>query len=137
MKQGHICGVIRFPYPVFNFISFDIVLEPEIVFLKFPVTQGEKWEQAALAKANIFGFFTVEKNITMTFEVVKKGFIEFAGERKEAFLVAITRDEGDGTIVKEKSWYTEGIGYSGGESPEYTIKLSGFFPGSEGQLNLF
>lgn len=123
-EKGGYMKVIKYPYPIFNNISYDVYVEPEIIFIKFPLVAGEKWEQVLQAKAVVFGFFTFDRSIKMSYENLGEEELLIGGKPVKAWHILMYRDEGDGgPMKKEESWYADGIGYVKGETEANYIML--------------
>jgi hypothetical protein len=122
-ESGVYMKVIKYPYPLLNFASYDIYVQPELLFIKYPMAAGEKWEQELDARAVIFGMFTFERKIKVYFE--NKGIekVLLDGVELEAWHIVMLRDEGEGSIKKEESWYVDKLGYVKGETETNYIDI--------------
>jgi len=123
-ESGAYMKLIRYPYPLFKFLSYDVVLKKEVLFVKYPFIQGEKWQQKTEAAAMLWPI-VINRKIKMDMETVEMKKVLFKGEEKEAWRVRILMDQGDGKIKEENHWYIDGKGYIGGETAEHKVMMSG------------
>ncbi|MCX7697892.1 MAG: hypothetical protein N2114_00300 [Candidatus Goldbacteria bacterium] len=123
-KNGVYMRVIRYPFPIFNF-SIEANIIPEVNFFKFPLKAGNKWEQKAKASAQIL-FFSIERNITGKFEVVKREKIKTKVGEIDTYLIHAVVDQGDGKATVEKYWYGKGFGYVRADTNVHFAELVGY-----------
>lgn len=121
---GGYMKLIRYPYPLFKFLSYDVVLKKEVLFVKYPFVAGEKWHQETQAAAMLWPI-VINRKVKMDFETVEVKKVLFKGEEKYAWHVRILMDQGDGKPKEENHWYIEGEGYVGGETAEHKVMQAG------------
>ncbi len=123
-ENGVYMRVIRYPFPIFNF-SIEANIIPEINFFKLPAKIGSKWEEKAKASAQIL-FFTIEKNITSNFEIVKRETIKTKAGEIDTYLIHARVDQGDGNATVEKYWYGKGLGYVRADTNVHYAEIVGY-----------
>jgi len=123
--DGVYMKVIRFPYPVLNFMSIDIYFYPEIKFVDFNKRPGETWVEKVKAQAQVLSM-TITRDITAKFEFVGIEKVKVGDKEIPAFHIRNNIDQGDGIWHIEDNWYAKGIGYAGGENENQYAKLYKF-----------
>ena len=123
-KDGVYMRVIKYPFPIFNF-SIEVDIVPEICFLKFPLKVGTKWEQKAKAKTT-FLFMPIVRNITSSFEIVKRETIKTDVGEIDTYVVHAKVDQGDGKSEIEKYWYGKNLGYVKADTNVHFAEIVGY-----------
>jgi hypothetical protein len=122
-EHGAYMKLVRYPYPLFKFLSYDVVFRKAINFVRYPFVIGEKWHQETDAGAQL-GPIVIIKKLKADFEVVDSREVEYKGATMTAYHVRILMDQGDGgKISEENHLYVDGIGYFGGETEMHKVVL--------------
>ena len=125
---GAYLRVLRFPYPILDFLSIDIDIKPEIKFLRFPFVVGDSWSMTATARAEFFKFEII-KNLTAEFTVLGNEYISVKGVPLETYHVRNSINQGDGNPpMVEEHWHGKGVGYTQSDTPEYFLTLDHYEP---------
>ncbi|MBP7792872.1 MAG: hypothetical protein KA120_07415 [Candidatus Goldbacteria bacterium] len=125
-KDAVLLKLMRFPFPIFNF-SVSAVFYPEFLMLKFPILKGRKWHYEGKAKAKIFGIFTITRDVTADFEVVRREKVITDAGRLDTYHVIMRVDEGDGQGIKTyKYWYAKNIGFAISNTDADKCELVGY-----------
>jgi len=117
--------VIKYPFPVLNFLTVDVYLTPEVKFAKFPYRIGDTWDQIISAEAALIPF-SMHMDIKCKFTVMESEKFTFDGKIYDIFRIRMERDEGNNHIRIEDNWFAEGLGFVRGNTPDYYIELKKF-----------
>ncbi len=120
--NGVYMKIIRYPYPVLDFMSIDIYFYPEIKFVDFNARPGDEWVEKVSAQTQVLTL-KIERNITAKFKFVAIEKIKVGDKKIEAFHIRNNIDQGDGVWHIEDNWYGKGVGYAGGENENQYAKL--------------
>jgi len=126
-EAGAYMKLVKYPFPILKFLTVDVYMEPEIQFLKFPLTEGETWTQNLKATADLVPF-KLNRDVKVKFTVVAKEKFRYKGADLDCYRVRMERDEGMGTLWVEDNWFASGLGFVRGDTPEYFIELNGYDP---------
>jgi hypothetical protein len=127
-ETGAYMKLVRYPFPLFSFFSFDVIFANKLKFVSYPFVVGYKWHQETDAVAQI-GPFTIKRKITADFRTASKEQVTVNGRTMNAFHVALDINEGDGHIKHENHWYIDGVGYYKGDTEEHYVQLQSYrFP---------
>lgn len=127
-KDGAFIRNLKFP--IFGFIFLDVVLDPEINYLRFPVVPGDQWISKSTGTVELMKFFKVSKSTTTKFTVLDPVDVIIDGKIEHAFRIASEIDKGEGKIDHEENWYAVNIGLIYQNTEAYTIEIVKFTPGS-------
>jgi hypothetical protein len=122
-SAGAYMKLIKYPFPLLSFLTVDVSLIPEIMFMRFPVSEGDAWSQDVRAQANIFGFFKLDKELKFHFEVASREKFLYDGIEYDCYRVHMERDDGEGKIHVEDNWFAETLGYVRGDSQDLYFEL--------------
>ncbi len=127
-EAGAYLRVLRFPYPILDFLSIDIDIKPEVQFLRFPFVVGDSWSMTATARAEFFKFEII-KHLTTTFTVLANENLKIGNTEIDTFHIRNSINQGDGTPpVIEDHWHGKGVGYTQSDTPEYFLTLDRYEP---------
>jgi hypothetical protein len=115
---------IKYPFPLFAF-SITVDIKPELMFIRFPLEVGAKWEQETEAKARIL-FIPIKKDLRASFEIVRKEILQTEAGEIEAYLVHAWVGRGDEEPELGKFWYAKGIGYAVANTVEHFAEIVGY-----------
>jgi hypothetical protein len=125
--KGAYMKLLKYPFPILKFLTVDVYLDPEIQFLKFPLTEGETWTQNLKATADLVPF-KLNRDIKVKFTVFAREKFRYKGADLDCYRVRMERDEGTGSLWIEDNWFASGLGFVRGDNPEYFIELNGYDP---------
>ncbi len=115
---------IKFPFPLFKF-AITVDIKPELMFIRFPLEVGAKWEQETRAKARVL-FIPIKKDVKASFEIVRKESLQTEAGEIEAYLVHAWVGRGDEEPELGKFWYAKGIGYTVANTIEHFAEIVGY-----------
>lgn len=125
-EKGISMKIIKYPFPFFG-ISIEVTLTPEMTFMKFPLSVGEKWTYTGRGEATLLGFIKVGRNLRTDFEILGKEVIKTEAGDFDAYKILANVDEGDGKgIHAEKYWYAKGLGYTIADTSGHRADLVGY-----------
>ena len=117
--------LVRYPYPLFKFLSYDVVLKKEIDFVRYPFVDGEKWRRETEGAAMLWPV-VIKRKITADFDVTGPLDAVYKGKAVDAWHVRMIMEIGDKNPMEENHWYVEGIGYVRGDTKQHFVELEGF-----------
>jgi hypothetical protein len=121
---GGYMKLVKYPFPVLKFLTVDVLLTPEIQFMKFPFNVGDSWSREVKAEADLVPF-KLNRKIKIKFTTVAKEIFRYKEADYECYHVRMERDDG-GSVRIEDNWFANGLGFVRGETPEYYIELYDF-----------
>jgi hypothetical protein len=116
-------------FPVFGFIFLDVVLEPEIQYMKFPLVTGDTWESKSTGTVQLMNFLKLSRQTSAKFTVLEQGDVTINGKSEHVFRIANDIDKGDGKITHEEDWYAVNIGLIYQNTDAYTLEIVKYVPG--------
>lgn len=128
-KEGAYLRNLKFP--VFGFIFLDVLLDPEIEYLKFPMKTGDTWESDSTGTVFLLNMIKITRKTSAKFTVLGESDIMLSGKKEHVFRVASDIDRGDGRIEHEEQWFCVNIGMIYQSTDAYTLELYKFVPGTD------
>ncbi len=128
-KDGAFIRNLKFP--VFGFIFVDVLLEPEMQYLKFPLVKGDTWESKATGTVFLMNFFKITRQTSAKFTVLDEVEAVIDGKKTHIFRIASEIDEGDGKIGHEEHWYAMDIGLVYQNTDAYNLEIYKYLPDGE------
>jgi hypothetical protein len=118
-------------FPVFGFIFLDVLLDPEIEYLKFPMKTGDTWESDSTGTVFLLNMIKITRKTSAKFTVLGEDDIILSGKKEHVFRVASDIDKGDGKVEHEEQWFCVNIGMIYQSTDAYTLELYKFVPGND------
>jgi|GEM_PF-2002389 hypothetical protein len=118
-------------FPVFGFIFLDVLLDPEIEYIKFPMKAGDTWESSSTGTVFLINLFKISRKTTAKFTFLGEADITLAGKKEHVFRIASDIDKGDGKVEHEEQWFGVNLGMIYQETEAYTLELYKFVPGND------
>jgi hypothetical protein len=116
-------------FPLFSFMFFEVVLDPEIQYLRFPLIVGDSWVSKSTGTITLLNFIKINRDAITKFKVLGEVDATLKGKKVHAYKVQDTIDKGNGEYAKEETWYAIGIGIIYQDTEAYTMELYGFESG--------
>lgn len=123
-ESGMFMRLLKRDIPLFG-LSFNVHLIPELMFLKFPLTVGDRWSQQVVARTKIL-FIPVKRTIEGRFHVVDRQVLHTEAGDIDAFVVNASLGEVDGKMNDKTFWYGENVGYIKADAPEDFSVIVGY-----------
>lgn len=123
-ETGMFMRLLKRDIPLFG-ISFDVHLIPELLFLRFPLTVGDRWSEQVVAKARIL-FFPVSRTIEARYHVADRQVLHTEAGDIDAFMVNASLGVVNRPMVNKTFWYGENVGYIKAIAPEDSAVLVGY-----------
>ena len=110
--------------PLFG-ISFDVHLTPELMFLRFPLTVGDRWSQQVVASARIL-FIPVKRTIEGRFHVVDRRVLRTEAGDIDVFVINASLGVVNKSMAEKTFSYGANVGYVKADAPEDFTLLVGY-----------
>jgi hypothetical protein len=121
---GMFMRLLKRDFPLFG-LSFNVHLIPELLFLRFPLTVGDRWSQQVVAKARIL-FIPISRSIEGRFHVVDREVLHTEAGDIDAYVVNAGIGAVDGKMDDMTFWYGENVGYIKADAPEDLSVIVGY-----------
>lgn len=121
---GVFMRLLKRDIPLFG-MSLNVHLDPELKFLRFPLTVGDQWSQQVNAKAK-FLFIPIRRTIEGKFHIVDKQILHTEAGDIETFVVNARLGVVDGTAATKTFWYGKDVGYVKADTPEDFMVIVGY-----------
>ena len=118
-------------FPVFGFIFLDVLLDPEIEYIKFPMKAGDSWESSSTGTVFLVNLFKISRKTTAKFTFLGEADITLSGKKEHVFRMTSDIDKGDGRVEHEEQWFGVNLGMIYQDTEAYTLELYKFVPGSD------
>lgn len=119
-------------YPVFSFIFLDVLLDPLIKYIQFPMKAGDTWDNTSEGSIDILAFFRVKMKTTAKFNVIAVEDVPVDGRMLHVYRIENFATRGtDGKVFREEDWFGAGAGLMYIDTEQYTLELQKFVPGPE------
>jgi hypothetical protein len=128
-KEGAYIRNLKFP--VFGFIFVDVLLDPEIMYLKFPLKTGDTWSSESTGTVFLLNLFKIVRKTHARFTVTGEADIMLDGKKEHVFKVTDDIDKGDGKTEHEEQWFGVNLGMIYQDTDAYTLELYKHVAGSD------
>jgi len=116
--------ILKREFPLFG-LSFNVHLQPELLFLRFPLAIGEKWSQQVTASARIL-FIPIRRTIEASYHVVDRVLLHTEAGDIDAFVVNASLGVVGEPMASKTFWYGENVGYIKASAPEDSMTIVGY-----------
>jgi hypothetical protein len=117
----------RYAVPFLSFFHFDIIFDPPVYAIKFPMTKGDTWHYEGIASIKALGIFNFPTKVWAKCTHMGIEVIEAAGRTMPAYkLYAELNRDGMDKTFKASFWFGEGVGLAGYESENNLLTLKSF-----------
>jgi hypothetical protein len=121
-------------YPVFSFIFLDVLLDPQIKYLQFPMKPGDRWDNDSEGAIDILALFRLKMKTTAKFDVMAVKDVPVDGRMLHVYMLENFATRGtDGKIFREEDWFGAGVGLMYIDTETYTLELKKFVPGPDSE----
>ncbi|MGD0566536.1 MAG: hypothetical protein ABSA34_04300 [Candidatus Goldiibacteriota bacterium] len=118
-------------FPVFGFIFLDVLLDPEIEYIKFPMKAGDTWQSSSTGTVFLINLFKISRKTTAKFTFLGEADIILSGKKEHVFRITSDIDKGDGKVEHEEQWFGVNLGMIYQDTEAYTLELYKFVPGND------
>lgn len=119
----------KLKFPIFNFMFFDVELDPEILYLRFPMKIGDEWKVESYGTVKFFAFFKISRKMTVKFKLDAVYDVPMNGRIFHVFKTVSVIDRGDGKTSRQEAWFGAGVGLMYSDTEAYALELQSFEPG--------
>lgn len=127
-KEGAFIRNLKFP--VFGFIYLNVILQPEIQYMRFPLKVGDTWECDSTGTVYLMNLIKINRKTKAKFTVLGESNVILDGKKEHVFRIEDQIDKGDGKTEREETWYAVDIGLVYQDTEDYTLELYKFVPGA-------
>ena len=128
----------RYAVPFLSFIHFDVVFEPVVYAIQFPLQKGVSWHYEGVASLKAIGIFNFPTKVWGRCTNTGIETIEADGRTMNAYrLYAELEREGVSKTFRASFWFGEGVGLARYESETIVMTLKSFEIKSDAVNNTF
>lgn len=126
-ENGIYIKTARYAVPFLSFLHFDIIFNPPVYAIKFPLKKDDVWNYDGMASINAFGFLKFPTKIWAKVTHMGVETIEAGGVTMPAFkLYGELNREGMDKTFKATWWFGKGVGLARYESEKVILTLKKF-----------
>lgn len=116
---------VKLDFPVFGFINVDIIFDPVVCFVKFPLKQGNIWTYDGTVSVSTLAFINIKQKIKVDFVQLGMETVDVSGRTVAAYrLHALSSRSWDmEKPVYIDYWMAENAGFVKGETINSRMEL--------------